>query len=434
MSHIVCNPDRPRPKGLMDTLRRGSSGADSDPGDSHKISGPTNVKHVAGQTTGRTLVSLEEAQALQRNKRGQEQDTPPPPPPSTSSTAAATAPHRRAPTRSAPAKTGDAPAPPPRGGGAPAPPPRDVPTAGSQQPITKRPAAPTRPARPPPPGRGSDTSIAKDFANVSVSAPTNVVHKNHTTFESGKGEYHGLPKEWKDCKEASALNFGATLTSQPRIHLGGYSERIPTILVLLGRDLRRRNGFGTEGLFRISPSRTEQSKIRALLCESSSEGNTTSAIENCVDPHVLAALIKEWCRMLDGSILGCLERGDLELLSEDRFEVEPPSPVAAQKYRDLLYGDKFIPEANRAVLLWILDLMTKVVAEKDKNRMGIRAVATCFAPSLYVVDEPLVAPIDSVAQIKLITTVLVNSLHYLIYHDISAPERDVFGDKCGEFS
>ncbi len=98
-----------------------------------------------------------------------------------------------------------------------------------------------------------------------------------------------------------------------------------------------------------------------------------------------------------------------------------------QLFSSLLFGEpRASPLAppNRALLIWLLDLMAEVVKSKELNRMNARAVATCFAPSLYVLEEPL--PPESVQVIKNVSSVLANSLAFL--NAAAVAPRDVYGD------
>jgi hypothetical protein len=286
----------------------------------------------------------------------------------------------------------------------------------------------------PPSQPGSNDDIRERIAKLEISAPTDFVHENHTEFLTPKGEYEGLPPEWRDSKELSALSFGSSITQQPRVLLEGYKERIPTILLLMGRDLRRRNGFVSEGLFRISASRAEQNRVRTLLGEASSEGNTMKALTSCEDAHVIGALIKEWCRMLKHSILEELDFQALaQLTTESLEDGQTPSPAFVQVYYDFLHGSAFLSETRRSVFLWLLDLMRVVIANKEVNRMGVRAIATCFAPSLFVLNDPNANPTESIQQIKLATSTIVNALCFLESHDSSTAERDLFADRHDAF-
>lgn len=425
ISSVPCTPGRKRESGMsqlsnaVKSLRRTGS---SEP----QISGPTNFQHVGGATTGRTFVPIEQAQKDDRFKKdpvpvsgknqlaapGDSGDHSVPPP----------APGRAAPPRRAP----------PTAGGAGAP--QRVPPSRPQRPST--PGAADSSTRPPAPGRphqpgGSHaissphhydnvSSLAKDVGSLDISSPRG-------------GGQDVLPAEWQPGKALSNLSFGSSIVSQPRIQLRGYKDQIPSILVFMGRELREKRGFIEEGLFRIAPSRTEQTRVRNLLSESPGEEQIRKALHDCKDPHVLAALMKEWCRMLDKSILSELARPDLELLTQESFDEALPSSQALENYHSFLFGNAYISSAPRATLLWLLDLMAVVVEHKAENKMGTRAVTTCFAPSIYVLEDPLNSPIDSITVIKLITTLLNNALTFVQEHGRHFP-RDTFGDQNPRFT
>lgn len=122
-----------------------------------------------------------------------------------------------------------------------------------------------------------------------VSSPKNARKTGHVSFRPGTGAFSGL-----EVREDMCLYFGAPLTGQPRTPLAGYKDRIPSILVLLAKELRVREGFETEGIFRISAGSGAVEKARDVL----NMGLGITALSKEEGPHVCAALIKDWFRSL----------------------------------------------------------------------------------------------------------------------------------------
>jgi len=416
MSSILCDPDKKGSAGrgfaqlgnaMRTSFRRSSS--DPDKEDIISISGPTNVHHVQGTTTGRTLVPIAHAQKDESHKR-----EPVPVPSRPTSIEGSSESSMPVPVPSRPASIDS------RKQG------HSSVLSAPGRPVSDR-LAGSRPS--PPPVSKAQAEVEK----MEIGSPTNVVHKTHTTFEASSGEYKGLPSEWQERKELSALNFGAGITEQPRVELNGYNERVPAILVLMGRELRRREGFSEEGIFRIAPLRSEQARIRALFTSSSSQGKTFKALRECTDAHVIAALMKEWCRMLKSSVLREITAQTLERLTNESFEENgsAPSQDILNLYNGFLFGNDGISAAPRATFVWLLDLMLEVAKKKDINKMNERAITTCFAPSIYVLEGCESTATDSIKKIKKVTLLLVNSLLYVKLFappDKSKPPRDTFGD------
>ena len=60
----------------------------------------------------------------------------------------------------------------------------------------------------------------------------------------------GLPEEWKHINK----QFGLPLDKVPRTVVPGYKERIPSLLVMMKRELEKGGGRNQEKFFRLAPN------------------------------------------------------------------------------------------------------------------------------------------------------------------------------------
>lgn len=211
------------------------------------------------------------------------------------------------------------------------------------------------------------------------------------------------------------LYFGAPLTGQPRTPLKGYGDRIPTILVLLAKELRARGGFETEGIFRVSALSGAVELARDVL----NMGQGMNSLNKEDGPNVCAALIKDWFRSLPQgeSNLGALKISDLGNLAKNFSDAEANA---------LLFTDKYLKEPNRSVFLWSLDLMCYVVQKSKENRMSEKAIAIVFAPNMWEAPSAL-GPLEAMNAVKDVAQLIQNCLVWLIKNDTLA-ERNTFNE------
>ena len=145
--------------------------------------------------------------------------------------------------------------------------------------------------------------------------------------------------------------FAVDLGNQPTEQVVGYASQIPSILVQLGTLLRDNAGQDTEGIFRKSPDAGELN----LALETIREGGDLTT----TDPHLIAALIKEWFRELPGDIL-----------TEDYVSGRVPA----------------LNEPEASIYTWFLDLMGEIAENQAVNLMSPKALAIVFAPNLLNPD------------------------------------------------
>ena len=250
--------------------------------------------------------------------------------------------------------------------------------------------------------------------SVKVSSPKMVSKVAHVSFRPETGQYIGLEMLGDD---AAVLFFGAPLKAQPRSALPGYNDRVPSILILLAKELKKRKGLETEGVFRVSAERESLNLARDAL----NVGHGMEAVDPSSGPHTMSCLIKDWFRSLPegGSCLGPLTPEMLAMFAR------PDVAKNDAMWDKLLFSDDFIPEPNRSTFLWMLDLMLLVCENESKNRMNERALSIVIAPSIWEAPKSF-PPMQAMNAVKDVAMLVAGSMMYL---KRSGKRRDPFGSE-----
>ena len=86
----------------------------------------------------------------------------------------------------------------------------------------------------------------------------------------------GVPSQWnRPCE------FSVPLEYQTKSQVFPYEHKIPTVLIGLADLIVKHKGIETEGIFRITPNRSEARVVRERICSGELE-------PQCKDPHVFA--------------------------------------------------------------------------------------------------------------------------------------------------
>lgn len=214
--------------------------------------------------------------------------------------------------------------------------------------------------------RANSRSLAEDEAvPLTVSSPTNFHRVAHISYRAATGVFSGL-----DFSLNTQLFFGAPITSQPRVDVEGYSERLPSILILLAKSLIERDGLKTEGIFRVPAEAAALQRSRAAL----NAGRGMFALEHEDGPHIVAGLIKDWFRSLPQSLLGKISA---YVFKENLVNMNLPDEELFETVCNLL------EEPNKSVFCWIIDLLSMVCVHGKENLMTPKALSVVFAPSLW---------------------------------------------------
>ncbi|XP_047940298.1 rho GTPase-activating protein 5-like [Salvia hispanica] len=225
---------------------------------------------------------------------------------------------------------------------------------------------------------------------MEIGWPTDVQHVNHVTFDRFDG-FLGLPVEFEPevprrAPSASATVFGVS-TESMQLSYDPRGNSIPTILLLLQRNMYSQGGLQAEGIFRITAGNSQEEYVRDQL--------NRGVIPEGIDVHCLAGLIKAWFRELP--------RGVLDSLSHEQV-MQCQSEEACDELVRLL------PPTEAALLDWAINLMADVVQEEHRNKMNSRNIAMVFAPNMTQMADPLTALMYAVQVMNFLKTLIEKTL------------------------
>jgi hypothetical protein len=164
-------------------------------------------------------------------------------------------------------------------------------------------------------------------------------------------------------------NFGCALTDTKVIMAEhsiyeGHPHKVPQVLIKLYDLLVSTHAFDTEEIFRKSLDEEKLTEARTQFDHDEKLHEMT--------PETISSLIKVWLRELPVRLLNVQER---DVIDCDRL-------ADCEK----LLQFKISP-SHRDIVLWILDLMVKVVQSKDNNRMNTKKLAIVMAPNMFPASQ-----------------------------------------------
>jgi len=142
--------------------------------------------------------------------------------------------------------------------------------------------------------------------------------------------------------------------------------KVPKVLVDMKQVLVEKGGISTEGIFRLAGEQTEIKRIIEQMNNKTYDYKTN-------DINAMASLIKIWFRELPIPILNALPQESI---------------MGFQDANDCVEAYHSLPEPNKSLLMWLLDLMKLVVAQSSVNKMTAQNIAIVVAPNLYDINTP----------------------------------------------
>lgn len=247
----------------------------------------------------------------------------------------------------------------------------------------------------------------EDVSSLEISCPTNVRHVSHVTFDRFKG-FLGLPPEFHlpRVPSASASVFGVSPQSM-QCSMDERGHSVPTILLMMQKQLYAGGGLQAEGIFRITAENSQEESVRNQL--------NKGIVPEGIDVHCLAGLIKAWFRELPKGVLDCLT---------------PEQVMHCNTEDQCTQLVKLLPPMEAALLDWAIDLMADVVQNEQYNKMNARNIAMVFAPNMTQMADPLTALIHAVQVMNFLKTLIVKTLQL---REESAEEASVLSS-CSDFS
>ncbi|ETO12487.1 hypothetical protein RFI_24883, partial [Reticulomyxa filosa] len=164
----------------------------------------------------------------------------------------------------------------------------------------------------------------------------------------------------------SVKQFGVPIKMLAKIDIPYYDSPIPSVLVTLGTCIFENQGYLTDGIFRKQPNQTQFTRIKGLI----DSGKMDSIEFQSVDPLIPAQLIKQWFRELPTPLLHSITIQAIEQTQN------------VEKFAKLFEN---IPEPNKSIFLWLLDLCAEIAANESSNQMNAQVISS-FLKKIYISD------------------------------------------------
>eukprot|EP01113_Clastostelium_recurvatum_P033667 TRINITY_DN447_c0_g1_i3.p1 TRINITY_DN447_c0_g1~~TRINITY_DN447_c0_g1_i3.p1 ORF type:complete len:362 (+),score=93.24 TRINITY_DN447_c0_g1_i3:204-1289(+) len=139
--------------------------------------------------------------------------------------------------------------------------------------------------------------------------------------------------------------------------------QVPSILAMMKRSLLVHDGLRSEGIFRLAGEQTEIRRIKETM--------NRKEFTDSNDLNTIANLIKIWFRELPTPILNALPQESIFYSSE---------------VSDCVAAFENLPEPQKSLLSWLMDLLIQVASHSTVNKMTIQNLAIVVAPNLYDVS------------------------------------------------
>jgi len=141
---------------------------------------------------------------------------------------------------------------------------------------------------------------------------------------------------------------------------------VPKVIVDMKKCILDKGGINTEGIFRLAGEQTEIKRIKELMNNKNFDYKTN-------DINAIATLLKIWFRELPIPILNALPQ---ELI------------MGFQDAHDCVSAYNSLPEPNKTLLAWLMELMKLIVSNSSVNKMTAQNLAIVVAPNLYDINTP----------------------------------------------
>ncbi|XP_054803986.1 rho GTPase-activating protein 5-like [Prosopis cineraria] len=229
-----------------------------------------------------------------------------------------------------------------------------------------------------------------ELSSMEIGWPSNVSHVAHVTFDRFHG-FLGLPVEFEPevprrAPSASASVFGVS-TESMQLSFDARGNSVPTILLLLQRQLYVQGGLQAEGIFRINAENGQEEYVREQL--------NRGVVPDGIDVHCLAGLIKAWFRELPSGVLDPLS---------------PEQVMQSQSEEECAQLVRLLPPTEAALLDWAINLMADVAQLEHLNKMSARNIAMVFAPNMTQMADPLTALMYAVQVMNFLKTLVLKTL------------------------
>ncbi|KAL2255896.1 hypothetical protein VTK26DRAFT_2522 [Humicola hyalothermophila] len=169
--------------------------------------------------------------------------------------------------------------------------------------------------------------------------------------------------------------FGATLAEAVRYNAPvDVNVPLPAVVYRCIQYLEAKNAIFEEGIFRLSGSNVVIKQLRERF---NNEGDINLITDGQhYDIHVVASLLKMYLRELPSTILTNDLRAEFTTAMEMTDKKEKLSTLSELVER--------LPQANAALLKYLISFLIKIIDHSDVNKMTVRNVGIVFSPTLNI--------------------------------------------------
>eukprot|EP00455_Lapot_gusevi_P029540 TRINITY_DN3163_c0_g1_i3.p1 TRINITY_DN3163_c0_g1~~TRINITY_DN3163_c0_g1_i3.p1 ORF type:complete len:388 (-),score=144.14 TRINITY_DN3163_c0_g1_i3:193-1356(-) len=219
------------------------------------------------------------------------------------------------------------------------------------------------------PSKPAKLGSSDPASRPAITDPYGVVHTQHVAVDPRTGQYRGLPPDWE---KALQQQFGLPPNKLETRKLDAYNARIPIILITMRDYLFTNRGDEQVGIFRLAPDAEECNFVKEQLNKGSFRG--------CNDINCISNLIKVWFRDLPQQLLQPVDSNLIQQCAEEE---------------DALRIMDSLPEPNKSIYLWLLDLCVDIAAKQNINKMTPQNLAIVIAPNLFKPDALNLQPMQA---------------------------------------
>jgi len=141
------------------------------------------------------------------------------------------------------------------------------------------------------------------------------------------------------------------------------NHSIPFILIRLTEQIIKNDGCNTEGIFRVTGSSLQVSKLQQHY-------NEMNFDETCTDPHVLVGVLKQWLRELKEPLI----------LSSLYYEC-----LQSETTEECIATVNKLPPLNKECLAHLVRFLREVAKPEniEKTKMNVHNLCVVFAPVMF---------------------------------------------------
>ncbi|KAL2161619.1 hypothetical protein VTH06DRAFT_8181 [Thermothelomyces fergusii] len=179
------------------------------------------------------------------------------------------------------------------------------------------------------------------------------------------GQYHGPVRQAFGASLAEAVKYNAPVD---------VNVPLPAVVYRCIQYLDSKKAIFEEGIFRLSGSNLVIKQLRERF---NNEGDIDLLADGqYYDIHAIASLLKMYLRELPSTILTNELRSQFMAVTEMTDHQEKMAALAELVER--------LPQANAALLKYLISFLIKIIDHSDVNKMTVRNVGIVFSPTLNI--------------------------------------------------